>query len=96
MSSRSRILSFGTACVLVAAGVLAATMFTSTLGQVLGVALSGIGLVLATAFVFLEVGLSEDRARAKEAAEKRRSKRRLPARGRPRLERMRGRPRRLR
>jgi hypothetical protein len=82
---------------LILAGTVAAVIVGGTPGQVLALALIGVGVVLATSLVFLEVGLSEDRERAREqAGQERRRPRRLPARGaRPRLERMRGRPRRL-
>lgn len=65
MSKRARILSFGCAGLLVAAGVAGAIAFSGTFGQVLALVLIGLGFVLATALVFLEVGLSEDRERAR-------------------------------
>ena len=64
MSRRGRILSFGTAGALVLAGAACGVAITGTLGQVLLFVLISVGLVLATALVFLEVGLSEDRERA--------------------------------
>jgi hypothetical protein len=79
--------------VLVVAGAAGALAFSGTLGQVLAVILVSLGLVLATALVFLEVGLSEDRERERS----RRGELRQPSRGRRwRLERLRGRPRRPR
>jgi hypothetical protein len=94
MSKRSRVVSYGSVVLLVLAGIGAAVAFGGTFGQVLALALIGLGLVLATGLVFYEVGLSEDRERAQEAA-----RRRPPRRDRPmrrRLDRMRGRRRRLR
>ena len=97
MSRRSRILGFGSAAALVLAGIGGAIAFGGTLGQVLALALIGFGFVLATGLVFLEVGLSEDRERARAAGERAATsespRRREPTR---RLERMRGSRRRLR
>lgn len=114
MTKRARILSFGCAGLLVLAGIAGAVAFGGATGQILALVLISLGLVLATALVFLEVGLSEDRERAREAraAREREERERArtpgsehvtggPAEGpssrrlRPRLERRRGRPRRL-
>jgi hypothetical protein len=94
MNQRSRVIWYGSALLLVPAGIGGVIGFGGTFGQVLAIALIGLGLVLATALVFLEVGLSEDRERARET-----ERREPPLRNRPRprrLDRMRGRPRRLR
>lgn len=113
VSRPSRILGFGSAAALVVAGILCAFIFSGGLGQNLAFALVAIGLVEGTALVFYEVGLTEDRERAREtraAAEREsasgqageqgrdRAKRPHPSErsGRARLDRMRGRPRRLR
>jgi hypothetical protein len=126
LSKRSRILGFGSAALLVVVGIVCAMIVSGTLGQNLAFVLVALGLVEATALVFYEVGLTEDRAREREslaaerAAEREQEtadrepkpatrERRAPDRGRPsaeqhapersgrpRLERMRGRPRRLR
>lgn len=95
MTRRSRILSFGTAGLLVVAGGVSAAVVGGTVGQVLALALIGFGLVLATGLVFMEVGLSEDRERAREA-QRRERQRPTERRVRPRLPRMRGARRRLR
>ena len=89
---------FGGAGLLVLAGIAGAVAFPGETGQLLALVLISLGLVLATSLVFLEVGLSEDRERDRESARaERQAGRRPPARGpRARLERMRGRPRRLR
>lgn len=92
MSKRSRILAFGSAGLLVVVGAVTAALVSGTLGQVLAFVLISVGFVLATSLVFLEVGLSEDRERARPRT--RRLVRRVPRR-RPRLDRMRGRQRRL-
>jgi hypothetical protein len=97
MSKRSRILAFGSAALFVIAGGVCAAVIGDGLGEALALGLIGIGLVGATSLVFLEVGLSEDRERERE---ERRSRAKLPPSAerprRPRLERLRGRHRRLR
>lgn len=101
MSRRSRIIGFGSAALLVVAGIVGAVVFGGLLGELLALVLIALGLVLATALVFLEVGLSEDKERARRDAEgsPRRSAPRGPApgegRAKPRLERKRGSRRRL-
>jgi hypothetical protein len=92
MTRRSRITGFGSAAVLVILGGVAAAVFSGTLGQVIAFALIALGLVLATALVFYEVGLSEDRERAREDANRTATP---PGRVRPRLGRMRGERRKL-
>jgi hypothetical protein len=109
MSRRSRIAGFGSAGLLVLLGIACAVIFSGALGQNLAFVLVALGLVLATSLVFYEVGLTEDRARAREdQARKREEARRREAelakrtphptdgQERTRLNRMRGRPRRLR
>jgi hypothetical protein len=97
MSKRSRILAFGSAALFVIAGGVCAAVIGDGLGEALALGLIGIGLVGATSLVFLEVGLSEDRERERE---ERRSRAKLPPSAerprRLRLERLRGRHRRLR
>ena len=108
MSRRSRIVGFGSAGVLVLLGIVCAVAFSGGLGQNLAFVLVALGMVLATSLVFYEVGLTEDRERAREEKARRREEERReredaakhehpPERsGRVRLDRMRGRPRRLR
>ncbi|HUA04719.1 MAG TPA: hypothetical protein VMB27_12500 [Solirubrobacteraceae bacterium] len=110
MSRRSRIAGFGSAGLLVVLGIACAVIFSGTLGQNLAFVLVALGLVLATSLVFYEVGLTEDRARAREDKARRREEARRreaelskqaphptsEGRERTRLGRMRGRPRRLR
>lgn len=107
MSRRSRIAGFGSAGLLVLLGIACAVVFSGTLGQNLAFVLVALGLVLATSLVFYEVGLTEDRARAREDKARRREEARRreaelsnrsphPSEGRERTSRMRGRPRRLR
>jgi hypothetical protein len=92
MTKRARILAYGSAGLLVVAGVAAVATLSGTFGQLLALVLISVGFVLATSLVFLEVGLSEDRDRARESAKRGKPK---ALRRRPRLGRMRGRPRRL-
>ena len=56
--------AFGSAALLVAAGVICAAAIGGEVGQILAFAFIGIGLVAVISLVFLEVGLSEDRERA--------------------------------
>ena len=71
MSRRSRIVGFGSAALLVLAGIGCAFAFSGTLGQNLAFVLVALGLVLATALVFAEVGLTEDHEREREEAARR-------------------------
>jgi hypothetical protein len=104
MSRRSRIVGFGSAALLVVVGITCAFAFSGGLAQNLAFALVALGMVEATALLFAEVGFSEDRERAREARERSRetekavrSARPAPRRPGPRrLDRMRGRRRRLR
>ena len=68
MTKNSRIVGFGGSGVLVIAGIVCAVAVGGTLGTVLAFTLISLGLVLATSLVFLEVGLSEDRERERDAA----------------------------
>jgi hypothetical protein len=100
VSRRARIISFGSAGLLVVVGALCAVLVSSTAGQVLALVLIGLGLILAVGLVFLEVGLSEDRQRARdERPQPRRSPSQLSLRPgrlkRPDLGRSRDHPRRL-
>jgi hypothetical protein len=73
MSTRARIVGFGSAALLVIAGVACAVFVADGTGEVLTLVLMGTGLIVATSLVFLEVGLSEDRERARELARRGRS-----------------------
>jgi hypothetical protein len=72
VSARSRLIAFGTAGVLAVAGIVVAVLTSGTGGQIVAIVLLSIGFGGAVLLVFLEVGLSEDRARAREDAERRR------------------------
>ena len=103
VSRHSRIASFGSAGLLVIAGAVCAAVIGGEPGEILALVLIGLGCVAATSLVFLEVGLSEDRERGgdedRRAREEAKAAARHPdrrrVRDRPRLDRMRGHPRRL-
>lgn len=96
MTRRWRIGAFGSAGLLVLAGVVCAAAVGGGTGQTLALALIGTGLVAASSFVFLEVGLSEDRERARERDARTRQEDRRPRLvKRAKLERSRGHRRRL-
>jgi hypothetical protein len=78
VAPRTRVLAFGTAAVVVAAGAVCAVAVHGLTGQVLTLALMLAGLGAVLLLLFLEVGLSEDHARA--ADERRRRRPRRPAR----------------
>jgi hypothetical protein len=80
VSKRGRFIVYGFAVVLVMAGTVCAAVVPGVTGQVLAMVLIGSGLVILTGLVFLEVGLSEDREREREA------RRRAPSAPRGRLE----------
>ena len=92
MTTRARIVAFGSAALLVVAGVVLAAAIGGDIGPYLSFALIGLGLVAVVSLVFLEVGLSEDRERA---SDRRRLRRRLKRPKSPKLERSRGHRRRL-
>jgi hypothetical protein len=93
VAPRSRILAFGSAAVLVVAGALCAVLIGGFTGQLLMIALMLAGLGGALLLVFLEVGLSEDRERAREEELRRkRASERVDAQRRPRLPRWPRRP----
>ena len=66
MSSRERIIAFGTAAVLVLAGIGCAIVVGGLIGQLLTFVLIALGLCAAVLLVFYEIGLSEDHDRARQ------------------------------
>ena len=92
MAPRTRVLAFGSAAVLVVAGALCAVFLGGFTGELLTLVLVSIGGVGAVLLVFLEVGLSEDRERARDEEHRRRRAERRVESQRPR--RLRRRPRR--
>jgi hypothetical protein len=75
VSSRARVLAFGSAGGLVLAGGIAAALIHGLIGQLLTIVLISVGVGGAVLLLFVEVGLSEDRERARdEEARGRRSR----------------------
>jgi len=84
MAPRSRVLAFGSAFALAVAGGVCAVLVGGVTGQVLTIVLVSAGLGGAVLLVFLEVGLSEDRDRARDEQRPReRAKQDLGAQRRP-------------
>jgi hypothetical protein len=77
MSTRGRILSFGSAAVLVLAGGLCAMLVSGVTGEVLTVVLISAGLGGALLLVFLEIGLDEEHELAREQDRRRQPRRAL-------------------
>jgi hypothetical protein len=84
MSRRSRVIGYGSAAALVAAGAACAVFVGGLAGELLVIGLISLGLIVAVALVFLEIGFGEERELAREAEGRRtRAKRALdPRRGR--------------
>lgn len=68
MTSRSRILSFGSAGAVAVIGGVCAAVFPGLTGQLLALVLISLGLGAIVLLLFYEVGLSEDKERAAEQA----------------------------
>jgi hypothetical protein len=66
MGFRTRLLAFSSAGALVIAGAICAALVPDLIGQLLTMVLMSLGFGGAVLLVFLEVGLSEDRERARE------------------------------
>lgn len=88
MGPRLRIAAFGSAAALVLAGAACAVLVGGVTGEVLTIVLMSAGLAGALLLVFLEIGLGEERDRAREAKRRRQSPA-LDARRRPGLRRRR-------
>ena len=78
MAPRTRVMAFGSAAALVVAGGISALLVDGMTGEVIAWGLVTLGLGAAVILVFLEIGLGEDRERAKE--EERRRNLGLPTR----------------
>jgi hypothetical protein len=81
MSRRARIRAYGLAGLLTAAGVLCGVFVNGLTGQLLTIVLISFGLGGAVLLVFLEVGLSEDRERAREKDGRRKRASQRPSTG---------------
>ncbi|MGO9954989.1 MAG: hypothetical protein ACLP50_03280 [Solirubrobacteraceae bacterium] len=66
MTRRSRLLLYGAAGLLLVAGIVCAVFVAGVAGELLATVLIGVSLVGLVSLLFLEVGLSEDRDRARE------------------------------
>jgi hypothetical protein len=77
MTPRNRLLSFGAAALAIVAGAVAGALIGGITGEAVAIALASLGGIAIVSLVFLEVGLSEDRERARESATKRERERPL-------------------
>lgn len=77
MSPRTRALSFGGAATTIVLGLIAGAAIGGITGEAVAIALTSLGAIALVSLVFLEVGLSEDRDRART------QRRRLPRPRRP-------------
>lgn len=84
MARKTRIVAFGSAGALVAAGIACAVLVPGVAGEVLTIVLMSLGLAGALLLVFLEIGLREERDLAREE-ERRRGRRRMAFDSRRRL-----------
>jgi hypothetical protein len=82
MAPRSRALAFGSATAVVVAGVACGLLVGGLAGQVLLIALTTAGLGGALLLAFLEVGLSEEHQRERDARRRRKVAGRAPQRHR--------------
>jgi hypothetical protein len=71
VAPRPRVLAFGSAAALVVAGSIGGALVGGLTGEVLAVGLITLGLGAVVLLIFLEVGLTEERERAREEKERR-------------------------
>jgi hypothetical protein len=64
---RTRIVAYGSAVLLVVAGALVACIVSGVAGEATATGLISFGMIGAVSLIFVEVGLSEERARREEA-----------------------------
>ena len=74
VTPRNRLLAFGGSLLVIVLGGVAALVLSGIAGEAVAIALVSLGSIALVSLAFLEVGLSEDRERAREQA----SARRLP------------------
>jgi len=67
VSPRSRIIGYGAAAALVAAGAACAVFVGGLAGELLVIGLISLGLIVAVALIFLEIGFGEERELTREA-----------------------------
>jgi hypothetical protein len=83
VSLRNRVLSFGGAALLIVLGGVAALAVKGITGEAIALALFMLGSIAIVSLVFLEIGLSEDRDRAREQRARNGRPRSPPRRRRP-------------
>jgi len=66
VTPRNRLISFGSAALAVVAAAIAGPLIGGITGAAVAIALACLGGIAIVSLVFLEVGLSEDRERARE------------------------------
>ena len=71
MSGRQRILAYGSAAGLMLIGVICGFAVPGLVGDIIRLSLITLGMGAVLLLVFYEIGLSEDKARAKEEEERR-------------------------
>ena len=74
MTARSRLLSFGAAGLVVVLGLIANPLLGGIAGEATSIALVAVGGIAIVSLAFLEVGLSEDRERARERLRERKTR----------------------
>ena len=82
MTPRNRLLSFGACVLALVLAAIAGPLLGGITGEAVAIALASIGAIGIVSLIFLEVGLSEDRERARERRPP--ANRRRPAPRRPR------------
>lgn len=73
MAPRTRIIAYGSAAAAVVLGAIVGVLIGGKTGEVVALTAGTLGLGAVILLVFLEIGLSEDRDRAKEDEERRRA-----------------------
>jgi len=66
VTPRARLLSFGGAGLVIVIGGVAGPLLGGITGEAIAIALISLGAIAIVSLVFLEIGLSEDRERARE------------------------------
>jgi hypothetical protein len=73
VAPRARLRAYGSAAAVVVAGVVCALVVHGLTGELVGLTLLTLGLGAVVLLVFYEIGLSEDRDRAREEENRRRA-----------------------
>jgi uncharacterized membrane protein len=83
MARRGRIIAYGSAAALVVAGGVCAVLVGGLAGELIALSLITLGLGAVVLLVFFEIGLSEDRERARDEEQRRKQAAKLDAAQRP-------------